>query len=99
MGRSDDVRERSEVVHREPPVYNVDREFWTAEDPDTGCLGLGRIEEEAVGNLLAVVEEYEDDGGTGAPYVKLPGKTVEKTWDRSAGSGGVLRRLRDELGL
>jgi hypothetical protein len=99
MGHAEEVRERSDVTYMEPPLYNVDRAFWVAEDPDSGCMGLGQVEAEAIGNLIAVVREYEDDGGAGTPYVKVPGDTVEKSWDRSEDrdEGGLFGRLRGLL--
>ena len=101
MDSVDDVRERCEITHWEPPVYDIEEEMWVAEDPITECMGFGRIEAEALGNLLAVVEEYETDGETGTPYVKLSGDTVRRTWDRRyrEDGDGLLGRLRDELGL
>lgn len=102
MDPVDDVRERCEINHWEPPVYDIEEEMWVAEDPVTECMGFGRIEAEALGNLLAVVEEYEAADGAETPYVKLSGETVRRTWDRryrSDDGGGVLGKLRDELGL
>ncbi|WP_121821570.1 hypothetical protein [Halostella salina] len=87
----DAVRERAEVTHVEPPVYGLDEALWSAEDPETDCVGYGRVEAEAVGNLVAVVVEHGDDSPVG--HVKLPGEVVERTWERDA--DGVLSRIGD----
>lgn len=91
----DVVAERATVAHLEPPVYGLDEPMWTAEDDETDCVGVGRVEAEAVGNLVSVVVAYDRDPGTS--YVKLPGQVVERTWANEAESGGVLDALRDFL--
>lgn len=69
---ADVIRERAWVErHRE----TGEEPMWIAEDPVTECAGAGRVEAEAVGNLVAVVTEYEtraDDG----PLLKTPGPVV-----------------------
>jgi len=85
------VRERAVVTHVEPPIHGLEEALWSAEDPETDCVGYGRVEAEAVGNLVAVVAEYGGDSSVG--HVKLPGDVVERTWERD--SGGVLSRLGD----
>jgi len=87
----DTVRERARVTHVEPPVHGLDEALWSAEDPETDCVGYGRVEAEAVGNLVAVVVDRGGDSSVG--HVKLPGEVVERTWERDA--EGVLSRIVD----
>ncbi|WP_135822599.1 hypothetical protein [Halostella litorea] len=89
----DALRARAQVTHVEPPVYGLDEALWSAEDPETDCVGYGRVEAEAVGNLVAVVVERGGDSAVG--HVKLPGEVVERTWERE--ENGVLSRLGDLL--
>jgi hypothetical protein len=68
------IRERAWVErHRE----EGDEPMWIAEDPVTECAGAGRVEAEAVGNLVAVVAEYElrDED---EPLLKTPGPVVTR---------------------
>jgi hypothetical protein len=88
----DAIRSRADLAHYEPPVHGLDEPRYVATDPETDCVGIGAVEAEAVGNLIAVVIEYERAGGTGTPYVKAPGRVVEMTWSDGA-SGGLLDRL------
>jgi len=93
------VRQRAQVSHYEPPVYGLDEPMWVAEDDETGCAGVGRVEAEAVGNLVAAVDSHGEQEGA---YVKLPGRVVERRWDDGRGDdasgggdgdGGLLDRL------
>lgn len=78
----DDVRERAWVEERRPAVTDIDRPMWVAEDPTTDCVGVGRVEAEAVGNLLAVVTEFDDDPESTRPLMKLPGRVVTRpSWE------------------
>jgi len=43
----------------------------------TECAGAGRVEAEAVGNLVAVVAEYETRDGDD-PLLKTPGPVVTR---------------------
>lgn len=91
----DDVEARAWVEHRRPPIADIDEELWFAEDPETECAGVGAVEAEAVGNLVAVVVEYETDPDPGPPRMKLPGDTIARPSKRaSSPSEGVLERLR-----
>lgn len=66
----DAVRERAWVErHRESGDV-----MWIAEDPVTECAGAGRVEAEAIGNLVAVVDEFESAGEE--PLLKTPGPVV-----------------------
>lgn len=80
----DAVRERAVVTHAEPPLYDVDESMYAAEDPETNCAGYGRVEAEAVGNLVSVVVQRDPDDDTG--YVKMPGEVMERTWKGSGDS-------------
>jgi hypothetical protein len=55
----DDVRDRAWVEHRRPPIDDLEKPVWIAEDPVTECAGVGRVKAEAVGNLVTVVVQYE----------------------------------------
>ncbi|MFC6734261.1 MULTISPECIES: hypothetical protein [unclassified Haladaptatus] len=87
-----DLRARATVTCYEPPLYDLEKPLWVAEDPETDCVGIGRVEAEAFGNLTAAVAEFEADGGR-VPYKKLPGRTIR----REAG-GGLLEKLRERFG-
>jgi len=87
----DSVRDRAVVTHAEPPLYDLDEPLWSAEDPETNCVGYGRVEAEAVGNLIAVVTDRADASDAG--YVKLPGKVVERTWQES--DDGIVSKFID----
>lgn len=90
-----DIEARAWVEHRRPPIADIDEELWFAEDPETECAGVGAVEVEAVGNLVAVVVEYETDPDPGHPRMKLPGDTIARPSKRpSSPSKGVLERLR-----
>lgn len=93
MDDGERVRERVRVTRYEPPVYDLDEPMWVAEDDETGCVGIGRVEAEAVGNLLALVDSHgHRDGG----HVKLPGRVVERSW-QDVGKGDVFEGLLDRL--
>jgi hypothetical protein len=75
---ADEIVERAIVERRRPPGdLDADR-LWIAEDPVTDCSGVGTVEREAVGNLVAAVTEYETSPGRREPLLKLPGKTVTR---------------------
>lgn len=90
----DDVRDRARIEHRRPPVDDLDEAMWIAEDPVTECAGVGRVEAEAIGNLVAVVIEYERRDGSDPPLLKLPGSVVVRPSIRVASSTSMLDRLR-----
>ena len=92
----DDVRRRASVEHYEPPVFGLDEPMWVATDEETGCSGVGRIEQEAVANLASLVATHETAAVDDAEYVKLPGAVREKTWADS-GSESVVGRLLDRF--
>lgn len=74
------VRERATVERYEPPVFGIDRELWVAEDEETGCTGIGRVEDEAIGNLVSLVLTHESAAVDETEYLKLPGDVREKRW-------------------
>lgn len=90
----DDVRDRAWIEHRRPPVDDLDEPMWIAEDPVTECAGVGRVEAEAVGNLVAVVIEYERRGESDPPLLKLPGSVVKRPSIHAGSSASVFDRLR-----
>lgn len=90
----DDVRDRAWVEHRRPPVDDLDELMWIAEEPVTKCSGVGRVEAEAIGNLVAVVIEYERRDVSGPPLLKLPGTVVKRPSIHAGSSTSVFDRLR-----
>lgn len=66
------MRERAVIDRFEPPVHDLKEPMQTARDPVTGCLGIGRVEAEAYGNLAAAVHRYEEEGSS-TGYTKYPG--------------------------
>lgn len=90
-----DIEARAWVEHRRPPIAGIEEELWFAEDPETECAGVGSVEAEAVGNLVAVVVEYETDPDPGRPRLKLPGDTITRPSKGAAGPAeNVIERLR-----
>lgn len=87
----DAVRERATVEHYEPPVHGIQEPLWVATDETTGCSGVGKVEDEAIGNLLSLVATHETAAIDDTEYVKLPGSVREKTW--TGESTGVVERL------
>lgn len=91
----DTIEDRAWVEHRRPPIADVDEELWFAEDPETECAGVGSVEAEAVGNLVAVVTEYEAETDPGLPRMKLPGDTIARPSKGTTGpTANVIERLR-----
>jgi len=88
----EEIRDRLRIVELDESLSVTDEAVAYAEDPETGCLGLGKIEAEAVGNAISVVVRYEREGGDGPPLVKAPGTVVRKTW------GGDRRGVFERLG-
>lgn len=66
--------------------------LWIAEDPVTECAGAGAVEAEAVGNLVAVVTEYEA-GEAEEPMLKTPGPVVPRDAAPTASSSSLLDRV------
>jgi hypothetical protein len=87
MTDHDAVRDRAWVEERRPETANIDRPMWVAEDPTTDCVGVGRIEAEAVGNLLAVVTEFDANPSSERPLMKLPGRVITRpSWEGGGAS-------------
>lgn len=74
------IRDRASVEQYEPPVLGLDREMWVARDEETGCTGIGRVEDEAIGNLVSLVLTHETAAYVEEEYVKLPGQVMQKRW-------------------
>lgn len=89
----DAVRQRATVEHYEPPVRGIEEPLWIATDEETGCSGVGKIEAEAIGNLLSLVATHETAAVDDAEYMKFPGDVREKTW--TGESEGLVGRLLD----
>jgi hypothetical protein len=90
---ADDLRERAWVTRHEPPIDPVDETLWVAEDPVTDCAGLGRVEPEAVGNLVAVVAQFERRESS-EPLQKLPGRVLERRQVGTHESASLFDRLQ-----
>lgn len=92
------IAERGHVTEKPADLYpdrSVDGPVVFADDPETGCRGVGQFEHEARTNLVHAVNAYWEDIATDDAYVSLGrGKTYKMTWDRG---DGVLDRLRDSL--
>jgi hypothetical protein len=91
----DAIRDRLQVMHIDETVSVSEGTMWYAEDPKTGCIGLGDVEAEAVGNAISVIVEYQRDTVSGQPYVKTPGRVVQKSWTDD--QAGVFERIRELL--
>lgn len=106
MANGDAVRDCADVYRVEPPAFGLSEALWVAEDPRTGFRGVGRVEAEAVGNLLALLDERDPDPA-GPGYVRLPGRTVQRRWtddrtddppaDRDGSRTGLLGGLVDRV--
>lgn len=71
------LRERAWVERRRAEDDPGAELMWIAEDPVTECAGAGDVEAEAMGNLLAVVAEYEATDGD-EPLLKAPGPVITR---------------------
>jgi hypothetical protein len=74
------ITERATVEQYEPPVFGIERDMWVAEDAETGCTGIGRVEQEALGNLVSLILTHESAAMDDGEYLKLPGQVREKRW-------------------
>lgn len=92
-----EIRERSWVEYRQPTTAPVEEEMWVAEDPETQCLGVGTVEDEAVGNLVAVVVEWEGDADATEPLMKAPGRVVPRPSMQDGVTNTVFDSLRSLL--
>lgn len=91
----DAIRDRLQVMHIDEAISVSESAVWHAEDPQTGCIGLGAVEAEAVGNAISAVSQYEHDAPSGPPYVKTPGRVVQKSW--ATDKPDMLERVRKLL--
>lgn len=96
VDRADVMEHPGELLPNAPS----DEGRWLAEDPETGCRGIGHFELEARVNLVHAVEAYREDPRTDVGYVSVGrGNTFEMQW-RGEGEGeGLAERLRDVLPL
>lgn len=53
-----------------------DEPMGIVEGPVTECAGVGWVEAEAIGNLVAVVVEYERRSESSPPLLNLSGSTI-----------------------
>jgi len=88
----DAIRERAWVERRGGGGETEPGPLWVAEDPVTDCAGTGGIEAEAVGNLLAVVAEYETSADD-QPLLKTPGPVVDRSTTPGNSSSSVVDRV------
>lgn len=93
----DGVFDRATTSHRPGDLLPGDsgEARWIAEDPETGCRGVGRFEKAARTNLVYAVEAYRDDAEESAPYLSSGvGQTFEMRWqDDESGLGERLGSL------
>lgn len=96
----DAVRDRAEVGRLDPVVLDsdywaADEPKWVAEDPETGCRGVGEFEAAALTNLVYAVEAYHADPGSAVGYISVgPEKTYRMRWlDDDSTLLARLRRL------
>ena len=91
MTDPDEIRERA-WVERRGQGQTESGPLWVAGDPVTECAGAGVVEAEAVGNLVAVVTEYEA-GELEEPMLKTPGPVVPRDGAPTASSSSLLDRV------
>ncbi|MDX1747946.1 MAG: hypothetical protein R3324_18590 [Halobacteriales archaeon] len=76
------IMDRAEVIYWEPPV--VREPFWRADDPKTGCVGVGESEREARVNLVHAVRAHQQRDDERGFYSVGPHQTVPITWRRKS---------------
>lgn len=86
------VMDRADTIYWEPPV--VREPFWRADDPETGCIGVGETEREARGNLVYAVRAHRRTTESDRSFFSAgPHQTVPITWRRKS----RLRSMADRL--
>lgn len=95
-----EIVDRAETT-RDPgdlyPNSSLDEPRWIAEDPETGCQGIGQFELEARVNLVHAVSAQRENPDTDVGYVSVGrGQTFEMQWRSDE---GLSDRLRDVLPL
>lgn len=95
-----EIVDRAEVLE-DPgdllPGSSLDEPRWVAEDPETGCRGVGQFELEARVNLVHAVAAQREDQETDVGYVSVGrGHTYEMQWRSEE---GLSDRIRDVLPL
>lgn len=95
-----EIADRAHVIEDPGDLFpnsSTDEPRWVAEDPETGCRGVGHFELEARVNLVHAVVAYRENPKTEVGFVSVGrGETFEMRW-RS--DGGLGDRLRDVLPL
>ncbi|WP_158853563.1 hypothetical protein [Halorhabdus sp. CUG00001] len=86
------IRQRAWIEYREPETTRVDHPVWVAEDQQSGCLAIGDVRIEAVGNLVAAVDEYERSG-TDTPLLKARGQSIPRRLGRENRTAPLIDRL------
>ncbi|WP_181684685.1 hypothetical protein [Halorhabdus salina] len=89
---ADAIRQRAWIEYREPETARVEDPVWVAEDSESGCLAIGDVRIEAVGNLVATVEEYERSD-TDTPLLKARGQSMPRRLGRENRTAPLLDRL------
>lgn len=92
MVTGDEIAARADTRVWEPPVTNAT--VWSAEDADTGCIGVGRVEEAARGNLVYAVRAYYEDDYSTVQYLSAGARhTVKMGWRADEPSGSMLEQF------
>lgn len=77
LDRADITEEPVELM----PNKSDDAPRWIADDPETGCRGVGDFEEEARANLVHAVRAYNEDREDEIEYFSAGrDKTYKMTW-------------------
>lgn len=90
------IADRAQVTE-EPAALHPNRSVgdgprFVAEDPETGCSGVGEFELEARTNLVFAVEAYRADLESDVGYVSAGrGQTCKRRWESNGGVGAWLR--------
>lgn len=95
-----EIVDRAEVMEDPAdllPNSTLEEPRWVAEDPETGCRGVGQFELEARVNLVHAVEAHRENPETDVGYVSVGrDHTYEMQWRSDSGLGD---RIRDVLPL
>lgn len=92
------IHDRAQVIEHPaellPNLSADEGPRWLAEDPETGCRGVGEFEHEARTNLVFAVRAYRNDPESEVGYFSSGrGQTYRMRWL----DDGLLDRLRDAL--
>ena len=93
-----EIVDRAEVLEDAGDLFpdsTAEEPRWVAEDPETGCRGIGQFELEARVNLVHAVAAQREDPETDVGYVSVGrGRTYEMQWRSDE---GLSDRIRDVL--